>query len=33
MHDSDPVAYGTLSFNVKTIQLDYKIHTDCTVPL
>lgn len=33
MHDSVPVAYGTLPFNVKTTQLDYKLHTDCTVPL
>lgn len=33
MHDSDPVAYGTLPFNIKTTQLDYKLHTDCTVPL
>lgn len=33
MHDSDPVAYGTLSFKVQTTWLDYKLHTDCTVPL
>lgn len=33
MHGSAPVAYGTLPFNVKTTQLDYKLRTDCTVPL
>lgn len=33
MHDSDPVAYGTLPFKVQTTWLDYKLHTDCTVPL
>lgn len=33
MHDSDPVAYGTRPFNGKTTQLDYKLDTDCTVPL
>lgn len=33
MHDSeqDPVAYGTLPFKVQTTELDYKLHTDCTV--
>lgn len=33
MHDSDPVAYGTLPFKGQTTWLDYKLHTDCTVPL
>lgn len=33
MHDSDPVAYSMLPFKVQTTQLDYKLHTDCTVPL
>lgn len=33
MHDSeqDPVAYSTLPFKVQTTELDYKLHTDCTV--
>lgn len=32
MHDSEPVAYGTLPFKGQTTRLDYKLHTDCTVP-